>query len=69
MGSLQFAGDESRSLGLCLVESESIDRDGVLVNIRLNADTSGCLYELDIWKVDFASLQEYPAFERLTIKT
>ena len=69
MGSLKFAGDESRSLGSCLVEAEFLDRDGVPVSIALNADTYGRLYELDMWKVDFAPLQEYPDFEQVTIKT
>lgn len=69
MGSLKFASDERRSLGSCLVEGEYVDCDGVTVSIALNADKSGRLYELDMWKVDFAPLREYPAFERVTIKT
>ena len=69
MGSLQFAGDEPRSLGSCLVEAEYLDRDGVPVSIALNVDTNGLLYELDMWKVDFAPLQEYPDLKRVTIKT
>lgn len=68
MGSIQFAGDEGRTLGRRLVEAECVDSDGVPVNIALNADRSGRLYELDIWKVDFAPLREYPACERLTIR-
>jgi hypothetical protein len=69
MGSLKFAGDERRSLGSCLVEADYLDRDGVPVSIALNADTNGLLYELDMWKVDFAPLQEYPDFEHVMIKT
>jgi hypothetical protein len=69
MGSLQFAGDERRSVGSCLIEATYLDRDGVPVCIALNADTNGRLYELDMWKVDFAALQEYPTFERVTIRT
>lgn len=69
MGSLKFEGKEPRSLGSCLVEAEYVDCDGVLVSIALNADNSGQLYELDMWKVDFAPLREFPAFERVTIKT
>jgi hypothetical protein len=68
MSSLEFAGDERRSLGSCLVEAEYVDCDGVLVSITLNADQNHRLYELDMWKVDFGSLREYPAFERITIK-
>ena len=69
MGSLQFGCEERRSLGSCLVEATYLDRDGVPVSIALNADTDGRLYELDMWKVDFAPLQAYPAYERVTIKT
>jgi hypothetical protein len=67
MGSLEFAGGR-RPLGRLLVEAEYLDRDGVLVSIALNADQSGRLYELDMWKVDFAPLQEFPTSERVTIK-
>lgn len=69
MGSFQFAGGEPRAFGSCLVEAEYLDRDGVPVSIALNADTNGMLYELDMWKVDFAPLQEYPDLQRVTIKT
>ncbi|WP_441295447.1 DUF6984 family protein [Massilia oculi] len=62
MGSLKFAGDESRSLGDCLMKVEYQDRDGVVVSIALNADTGGRLYELDMWRVDFAPIKEYPNF-------
>lgn len=68
MGGLEFAGNERRSLGSCLVEAEYVDCDGVPVSIALNADQNHRLYELDMWKVDFAPLREYPAFERVMIK-
>jgi hypothetical protein len=68
MGSLGFAGDERRSLGSCLVKAEYVDCDGVPVSIVLNADQNQRLYELDMWKFDFAPLREYPAIERVTIK-
>jgi len=60
METLAFTGGEYRSLGSCLVEAEYLDRDGVPVSIALNSDTTGLLYELDMWKVDCAPLQEYP---------
>lgn len=69
MGSLKFAGGEHRTLGSCLVEAEYLDSDGIPVSIVLSLDTNGLLYELDMWKVNFAPLQEYPVFECLTIKT
>ena len=68
MGSFEFAGDKNRTLGRCLVEAEYVDCDGVQVSIVLNADQNGRLYELDMWKVDFAPVQEYPVLDRLTIK-
>jgi hypothetical protein len=69
MGSLEFAGGGHRFLGSCLVEAEYLDRDGVPVSVALNSDANGLLYELDMWKVDFAPLLEYPNFEYVTIKT
>ncbi|MFD2368016.1 DUF6984 family protein [Pseudoduganella sp. GCM10020061] len=68
MGGLGFAGNEPRWLGSCLVEAEYVDCDGVSVRIALNADQNRRLYELDIWKLDFAPLLEYPAVERVTVK-
>jgi len=67
MGSLEFAGGR-RPRGRLLVEAEYLDCDGVLVSIALDADQSGRLYELDMWKVDFAPLQEFPSPQRVTIK-
>jgi hypothetical protein len=69
MGSLEFAGGENRSLGSCIVEAEYLDRDSVPVSIALSSDKNGLLYELDMWKVDFAPLQQYPDFKHVTIKT
>lgn len=68
MGSFEFAGDKNRTLGRCLIEAEFMDRDSVQVSIVLNADQNGRLYELDMWKVDFTPLQEYPVLGRLKIK-
>jgi hypothetical protein len=67
MGSLEFAGGR-RPLGRLLVEAEYLDGDGVLVSIALNTDQSGRLYELDMWKADFAPLQEFPTPQHVTIK-
>lgn len=68
MGSLEFAGNESRFLGRFVVEAEYVDCDGVPVSIVLNTDQNERLYELDMWRVDFAPLRTYPAPERVTIK-
>jgi hypothetical protein len=69
MGSVQFFGRDNRFLGSCLAEEQYVDLDGVPVSIVLNADTTGQLYELDIWKADFSPLQAYPVFERVTVKS
>jgi hypothetical protein len=65
MGSLSLTpkGREgtSRSFGKQLVSGEFTDRDGVPVSVTVNADSEGMLYELDVWKVDFTSLLEWPA--------
>ena len=68
MGSLEFAGDSFRSLGWCLVKASYLDSDGMPVSIALNLDTNGQLYELDMWRVDFAPLRQYPDFERSTVE-
>jgi hypothetical protein len=68
MGSVLFAGHDNRFSGSCLVEAQYVDHDGVPVSIVLNADTTGQLYELDIWKADFSPLQAYPVFESVTVK-
>ncbi len=68
MGSLKFAGDESRSLGVLLAEAEYVDADGIMVSIVVNADQIGRLFEVDVWKADFSELKQYPQPEVLRIK-
>jgi hypothetical protein len=64
MGSLRlFPGgidDTSRSFGRELVLAEFPDTDGVPVSVALNLDAQGSLYELDVWKVDFSPLLQWP---------
>ncbi|MEM5329391.1 hypothetical protein VSR34_22765 [Paraburkholderia sp. JHI2823] len=62
MGSLRFcASDERpRRLGMQLVEKEFIDSDGIPIMVAINLDEHGDLYELDIWKVDFSPLKQFP---------
>ncbi len=70
MGSIRFTDDGAagRHLGDAIAEAEYIDADGVLVSIALNTDTSGRLYEVDFWKVDFSPLIQYPSPSDLRIK-
>jgi hypothetical protein len=67
MGSIQFVRESrpERSLGACIAQAEFIDSDGVLVNIVVNLDHLGDLYELDFWKVDFSQLLSYPVPSQL----
>lgn len=67
MGSLKFVGDESRTLGQLLAKAEYVDTDGVLTSIVVNADQMGRLFELDMWKVDFSPLRQYPRPETLNV--
>ena len=65
MGSLLLlpkgvAVDNSRLLGEQVSECQFTDEDGVEVIASLNVDDEGRLFELDIWKTDFASLISIP---------
>jgi len=52
-------------LNACTVEDME---DGVPVSIVLNTDSTGSLYEVDFWKVDFSPLLRYPRPSDLRIK-
>lgn len=58
MGSVRFTG--THRMGRELVAARAIDSDAVPVEISLNLDDMGRLFELDIWKVDFSPLLQYP---------
>ncbi len=64
MGSLLLVqkGTEAvaRSFGKQVVLAEFLDSDGVLVSVAINLDSQGRLYELDMWKVNFAPLLRWP---------
>jgi hypothetical protein len=64
MGSLALVPkgleDTSRSFGHQLASGEFTDGDGVPVSVALNVDKQGRLYELDVWKVNFKPLVEWP---------
>jgi hypothetical protein len=66
MGGLRFCASDARSrrLGEQLVEREFIDSDGVPVMVAVNLDEHGNLYELDMWKVDFSPLEQFPTVTR-----
>jgi len=49
-----------RSFGKQIAAGEFTDSDGVLVSVTINTDGDNRLYELDVWKVDFAPLCQWP---------
>jgi hypothetical protein len=63
MGGLRFCASDARPrrLGEQLVEREFVDSDGISVMVSVNLDEHGNLYELDMWKVDFSSLKQFPS--------
>ena len=52
--------NKNRVFGECIAEYLFHDEDGVEVNVALNIDEDGDLFELDIWKVDFSPLIHLP---------
>ncbi len=62
MGSLRFCAFDAsaRRLGMQLIEKEFIDSDGVPIMVAINLEEHGDLYELDVWKVDFSPLKQFP---------
>ena len=67
MGSLTFDLKNNQLRNKIIATANYLDDDGVLVDIELTSDTSGNLFELDIWKVDFSPLISYPKVEELKI--
>lgn len=71
MGSIRFLFPDSREparLGKTVAEAEYMDSDGVSVQIAVNLDQEGELFELDFWKVDFSALRAYPDPSQIKIK-
>lgn len=67
MGSLKFLSSHegNRSLEATIAEAQFKDSDGILVTVTLNIDDNNDLYELDVWKVDYSKLIEWPSKEDL----
>jgi len=61
MGSLKFVGADGRKYGAQVAEAEFQDADGVTLNITINVDQRGSLFELAIWKIDFSPLIRLPS--------
>ena len=63
MGSLRFSLQDGRPrrLGERLSDAEFTDGDGVPIMVGTNLNDCGELYELDIWKVDFSPVVQFPS--------
>ena len=55
-----FPTKTNRKYSKTIASKDYIDADNVKLSVTLNIDQEGNLYELDIWKVDFSQLIQYP---------
>jgi hypothetical protein len=63
MGSVRTIGDHDRTIGRTAAEAACDDADHTPMSIVINLDQRDELFEIDIWRIDFRSLQRYPAPE------
>jgi hypothetical protein len=70
MGSIQFvnSGSGKRRFGREVAAADYIDEDGIPVDITVNLDQEGDLFEIDFWKVNFSPLVRYPAPRDLKLR-
>ncbi|MEO6832221.1 MAG: hypothetical protein ABI378_07475 [Chitinophagaceae bacterium] len=66
-GSLQLSAKGEHANDL--VEADYKDADGRDVLITLSTNQFGELYDLDLWKSDFSSLQLYPKADKVKLST
>jgi|CXWL01.1.fsa_nt_gi hypothetical protein len=60
MGSLRFASNRLERRAKQVSHGRARDIDGVQLDLTINVDQDGDLFELDIWKVDFSPIQRFP---------
>lgn len=60
MGSVRVVGADERHFGGEVACADLRDADGVPLNVAINLDNFGDLFEIDIWKVDFTAMKRYP---------
>lgn len=69
MGGLQLDRmDAAPAFGQCVAECEFRDADGVLVLAVLNVDALGQPMEIDLWKVDFSAMMQWPGRTQIARK-
>jgi hypothetical protein len=64
MGSLKFLFNDNnkRRVGKEIAVITLLDVDGIPLSVEVNLDEDGRLYELDVWKVDFSPLKQFPLY-------
>jgi hypothetical protein len=61
MGSLAiYRDDPTLKFGQCVAQCEFLDADGVKVEATLNCDTADMPVEVDVWKVNFSPIAQWP---------
>ena len=70
MGSIRFQtkNGEDRQFGAWIAGADYYDIDDVLVQITINVDQDGRLFEIDSWKMDYSKLIRYPEPNQLKIR-
>lgn len=62
MGSIRFIYSDSkvRKFSKEIAEASILDVDNVLMSFTINIDEYGDLFELDVFKVDFSPMKQFP---------
>lgn len=70
MGSIRVVHTASamRRFAREIVAANYIDEDGTPVDITVNLDQEGDLFEIDFWKVNFSPLLRYPSPHDLKLR-
>ncbi len=67
MGSIRFGAVKQRKFGKDLIQVKYTDADKTPVIITLIEDDQQNLFELEIWKVDFSKLKQYPTQDKIVL--
>ena len=69
MGSLRLNHINESKFGKDLIQAQYFDSDGILVLVTLVENQVNELFELDMWKVDFSPLKQFPTPEQLKFES
>jgi hypothetical protein len=61
MGSLRVVAEMDRIYSRDLANIELLDKDGIPLWISVYLDTDDNFFELDVWKVDYSRLVQFPS--------